>query len=48
MVSPLNRTAQTLIPFEESEIAKEIKTFSGLKKWKIKTRLRYTEKAPMR
>ena len=25
-VSPLNRTVQTLIPFEESEVAKEIKT----------------------
>ena len=26
-VSPLNRTTQTLVPFKENEIAKEIKTF---------------------
>mgnify|MGYP003300191880 CR=1 FL=1 len=35
-VSPLNRTAQTLIPFEENEVAKEIKTFEWLKEMEDK------------
>ncbi len=31
MGSPLNRAAQTLVPFEENGVAKEIKTFEWLK-----------------
>jgi len=47
-VSPLNRTTQTLIPFEENEVAKEIKTFEWLKEMEDEDELRYMEKAPMR
>ena len=35
-VSPLNRTTQTLVPFKENEIAKEIKTFEWLKEMEDK------------
>ena len=35
-VSPLNRAAQTLVPFEESKVAKEIKTFEWLKEMEDK------------
>ena len=35
-VSPLNRAAQTLTPFEENEVAKEIKTFEWLKEMEDK------------
>ena len=35
-VSPLNRTKQTLVPFEENGVAKEIKTFEWLKEMEDK------------
>ena len=35
-VSPLNRTTQTLVPFKENEVAREIKTFEWLKEMEDK------------